>query len=412
MNHGIDSNNRRMELFLITCIIVSFKPIYVELLQVLNIMFESVRYICFLGLMIILLKDKLLKLRVDDYKHPLIFLLTWCLLTIITTLAYTPSEGLSLLSRILVMVMSYVSFAGLSKVVETRKILSFVRWLFISYLTFDAITTFSPIGKILLETSNSFLGGDNYNAFNIIIMLAFIFEISLYFNGEINKIDIIIYIVSLLTKIFTLSVAGIIGLAFFSIFTYYRKKIYTYRYVQKYMLHITNLLSVITIVIACNQTLSFYISKALLLFGIDKGDNLSFRSILWPKTLNAIMDKPLLGHGYYNKLNYQFQYSIGLNNHYEQANHAHNYLLELIYMTGIIGLLLFSIFVYRAYKSYFNNKNTGNILGGALSMFFLIGIFDGYIDLGLFFSLMAVMLNYNTIFKNMKCEDMPNERSK
>lgn len=139
---------------------------------------------------------------------------------------------------------------------------------------------------------------------------------------------------------------------------------------------IMNILTYTGIGLALN--LVFVVFRRLDLFewlivGIfHKRGDLTFRTVVWDGALEAIKQKPLIGHGYNT-----YVYST-------EVVTTHNEYLEILYKAGIVGLVIFiAILAITVYKLFKNRKDS---LGGWISLF-----------LGAFF-LMFVVEQYSFAF--------------
>lgn len=94
------------------------------------------------------------------------------------------------------------------------------------------------------------------------------------------------------------------------------------------------------------------------------GKDLTFsgRTIIWSRTIEAIADRPLLGHGF--TINWasaltpavlDLRRSIGF-----EAAHAHNGALEVLYEIGIVGMALYAAFFVSVVRSGFRCLTTAN----------------------------------------------------
>lgn len=103
-----------------------------------------------------------------------------------------------------------------------------------------------------------------------------------------------------------------------------------------------------------------------LLQSIQEGD-LSGRDVIWERLLPLIKDNPIFGVG---KTGYA---------HYAQSTFGavespHNVLLEVLCLTGITGLIIFLIFIYRIVKRSYQNYKTEGLMLQLLLIFPILGM--------------------------------------
>lgn len=389
--------NKNFNHIIMLSIVFANRPVYISMVPFLDVIFT----LGCIGSGIMLLfqiKEKLfLDIKKINIKSPILWLITWLIYLYIVTIFNNPDVILLLTSRVVVMSFSYIAFTSIKYSEDKRHLLVNVRKYLIYYLMLDNITTIIPIGRYMFGLNYSLIGTDNFGTFSIIIMLALIFEISTFLNGKLTYGDKLIYILALGMKLYTFSVTALVTITLYGVYLF-SNIAEIRRCIDRYLFIIVNSMSIIVVALASNRFIAEMLSKILLIVGIDKGTTLSYRGVIWPNLLEVMKGDWIFGKGFYNNLNFEFQYSIGLNEFDKAANHAHNILLELYYISGIVGTLLFIFICYKIFMENLKMKAC-NYLNIGLSFYFMAGIFDGYIDVNMFYAMVAIMINYRRVFE-------------
>lgn len=123
--------------------------------------------------------------------------------------------------------------------------------------------------------------------------------------------------------------------------------------------------------------------------------SLTDRTIIWDITINEIVKKPILGHGFINGLEFQslLPHIIGVN--------AHNTYLMIIFVGGSLLMTSFLWIVYMAIKEFDNNLHCSKviyIIPICLFTLLIRGQIEGW-DVSLIFLLLA-MCNYYKIIED------------
>lgn len=177
----------------------------------------------------------------------------------------------------------------------------------------------------------SLLGIDNRFIYYYIVDLFSRIIYSYMYNGKMIKSDYIMYFLCLFTLIYTYSTAALVTwllliILFIILKLKIKWKILNYKFILIAFLSLNILL------------VFFRIQNYFETFIVDilgKDLTLSNRTFIWDKTINALNSHYILGYGY-EKIEYVMANMNG-------ANHAHNYMLMILYRGGIIGFILYSI---------------------------------------------------------------------
>lgn len=131
------------------------------------------------------------------------------------------------------------------------------------------------------------------------------------------------------------------------------------------------------------------------------------RTEIWDKALRAFMESPIFGVGEITSS--ESKALIG-------ATHAHNYYLDLLYKSGIFGLVLFIAILVMCGLALYKTRKNGKIpffVSGALFAFMIMLQNEAYYNIYYYFSVLALaaFISYalpqkdkdgNPIFRNKK----------
>lgn len=185
-----------------------------------------------------------------------------------------------------------------------------------------------------------------------------------------------IIICNIFTKSYTAAISSII----LFLIVFFNKKI-------KYILSIFSIKKIV--VIYCLLLLLIlgfniqYLFANLLENQIGKGVSLNSRTIIWSDCLQLIKTKILFGYGTLSNEMIKSYVLFG-------AGHAHNFLLELLLRTGIVGTISYIVFLIKTVsKDLFTSKS--NILYGGLLVFLILSFMDFYPDMICLYLLIGIM---------------------
>ena len=280
---------------------------------------------------------------------------------------------------------------------ETSKILIVVLYLVLSlssgersflkalrkFRTIYLIILFADSLCLLIETVGfkiydsdiyTILGMDNYAAFSIVPMLSVVFYTSYKINGKIQVIDKIAFLSCFLAKFATVSLTAIISMAIMaaviciSINGKRLRKIISPKFI------------ICMIVILIIGIVYFKMGQRIDALFLSTGKTITNRTMIWDHTIKSVSESPIIGFGYTNED--QFKRITGFFHVAWESTqtHPHNYILAILFHTGVVGLLIyigiFNQFV-KVIKNNVQNKITAIVLGG-ISGFLVLSIPDGY----------------------------------
>ena len=335
----------------------------------------------------------------------ILFLLSWLGIMLIATVDNQTHNWTSVVSISFQVILAY-NLGILWDVNKYRtRILHHLNFMLCFYLIADILLGITGISKLVFGHGGflTSLGYDNYAAYIIIPMLAIKWCISIYRRGQLTKIDLFCWIGELFYKVLYLSFNAILGLLLFAIgyflITHFRQKSF-----------IKHKYAIIVISLALVGIIRFHIQDLASSFfaALGKGNTLGFRTVIWEKLWPALLKAPIVGYGITD--GGYFQTKIGLSSIWDvEANHAHNIIFDIWFVTGIIGLVIYVIFLSSCIKGIRKNcERHIQVLLLGLSVYFLMGLFDGYPEITTVYTLLGLLstmkLDRASYKKQIKCE--------
>ena len=257
-------------------------------------------------------------------------------------------------------------------------------YLFTALLLLQVVSVFVVMqGIVLFPGSYSYmylLGEDNYSAFMTLPMMA----IALYADAVSDNrkkwkhcITVLALLLVFASYVYVQSVAAALGFLLLGV-CYFGKGSFN---------SIANRLTPKKIAFAFAAFLLLvlvfhvqdYIGEIVSTF-LDKNVfTLNSRTIIWQQAEGLIAARPLFGWG------------DGLSESMIWGGHAHNALLQLLTVSGVVGTVAFLYYVARAYADAGKTilGNSGLILMGALAALALLTFFDFYIGISALFCFVA-----------------------
>jgi len=183
------------------------------------------------------------------------------------------------------------------------------------------------------SASTYFLGMDNRFILFIIPCLLVnntLSEIS--DNKKYSRRTLICYIIGTLSLLFTWSVASFLIMLLLGIFLKL-SNIKKMNINPKFLLIVFFAINYLVVVLKVQNIFSDFIVNTL-----HKSITLSYRTILWDNAIKMIKEKPILGLGYFNT---ETIIPIYLNG--GGVNHLHNLLVDIIFSSGLLGLVFYTL---------------------------------------------------------------------
>lgn len=246
---------------------------------------------------------------------------------------------------------------------EMKALLKVVIGLLTVYLAINAVTIliFEPQGGIVtdiesitMKTNNYFLGYDNQHVYYFLPYLALSLFYDRTYQGKIKLITIIMHVIVVWSVFVCWSADTVVAVAFFYAVLLVSKIGFVSALINSYTIIIANAFSFyLLVIVMAYKRLSVLIETVL-------NKNLSSaRELIWNRYLVWVYRSPIFGNGYVNTAR---RYSMA------KASHAHNMYLDVLFVAGIVGLILFAMMIFLA-----TNLGRKIVLRG--QMIFIIGIF-------------------------------------
>lgn len=139
----------------------------------------------------------------------------------------------------------------------------------------------------------------------------------------------------------------------------------------------------------------------------DNPELFTGRAIIWQVVLEAIADNPIIGLGYgavwsAGEFSAITEYGINTSAWVSGISHGHNGYLDILLATGVLGLILFTLLLFKTFKkitSEVNNSNNQKFLCLSIIFFliihnFLESSFTVYYSHGWYFFLLVYCLKF------------------
>lgn len=232
-----------------------------------------------------------------------------------------------------------------------------------------------------------FLGKDNYSAFITIPMVTISLFINYVEKREISWNYVIMLFILTLCYALTQSYTALLALSCFSVFIIllkFKVNLLKYISIRKTIILVIVLLFLISI-FNIQNVFEYFLNN------IGKGITLNSRTIIWKDAIELIKEKPLLGYGdlSIDKINDYYLYG---------ASHAHNFVLELLLRTGIIGTICYMLFLDKSVKYIYKREKTDmkiSILILGVISYILISFMDFYPILQYQYCLFGILYCYS-----------------
>lgn len=262
-----------------------------------------------------------------------------------------------------------------------------------------------PQGMYVYNTfTQNYLFGYRNNMI-MMIMPAVIFAVvrSLKYYNRLSKSSVVIILAAIPSILIAFSATAVIGMA---------------------IMIVVILMTVLGIMPKAFNIATYLIVNAFYFFGIivmrvqeyfafiivdmlNRDLTFTGRTEIWDKALKAFLGSPIFGMGEITST--ESKALIG-------ATHAHNYYLDLLYKSGVFGLLIFIAILIMCGLSLYKHRKEGKIpffVSGALFAFMIMLQNEAYYNIYYYFSVLALaaFISYalpekdkddNPIFRNKK----------
>lgn len=210
------------------------------------------------------------------------------------------------------------------------------------------------IGTELDSDGRVTIFNDNPNQIGVKMAIASLFLIDYTLNNEYKKIYKPYYLI-LLIPIVSLLIATASRVAFISFII----GVVLFFILQKTRRIYSKLLIILVGIILINHGFNYLQqTDATILLRMDKSVNegsISGRDEIWTGYLPTIIDNPIFGVGITGKTSVAVKY-------FGNDRSPHNVFIEILLYSGIVGLIIFSIFLFYFYKNAYLYYKYNNIL--------------------------------------------------
>lgn len=262
-------------------------------------------------------------------------------------------------------------------------IYTYIQILSMLYINITGNAIFQPIEGDYIY----FLGTDNYSAFAILPMLIIIIYNNYLKEDKLfSAKNIIIILSSIGIYFYTNSVTAMISclLLLFSLIIYkFKSKI-----LKKIKFSNIILIFIATFVLIKEFNIQNLFVK-FLTDGVGKDLTLNSRTIIWSGAAELISKKIWFGYGTLNEEIVNEYWLYGM-------SHTHNFLLEILLRTGIVGTVGFGYFISACFKNNFNSmvKSKSIILILGLISIMLLSFMDFYPTILYQYCLIGIIYNW------------------
>lgn len=241
-----------------------------------------------------------------------------------------------------------------------------------------------------LKTPIYLLGIDNRFSFTYIPGLCVIAIYDFMKNNKITKLTIIYFLITFITFVYFWSAGALVAESMFFIY-------YIFIYKLKYK-HFTNKYFPI-IIVSFLGLVVFRVQNIFRFFIVDilhKDLTFSSRTILWDKAIKIINNNMWLGTGIQKS-----EFSIKA----ISAFHAHSHFLNIMFQSGIIGVIIYIYLIFDAFKrlNEYRKNVIAQMVAFTLFVLFIMLTVDTFdITANLF---LIICIGYNISCFNQKGEE-------
>lgn len=365
--------------FIVLLVLLTYlKPYNVTLIPWLNAIYLLLKVFATI-MLFIYMRNKKIKFN-QASKFCIAFLICWTVAMILNS--NIKSNIQNLLSIFCLLLLFNTLPKKLINVQMILKYLSIIAKVYISLHFITIILDHPLFAPTSVSYDKYFLGSDNYSAFILIPLASFIL-LDHIMNKRKSKIETVFFlIVGFLCLIIPKAWTGLFSYGILLVTVAYKDNSKVQRW---FTLRNVLILTVTVLVFIIVFNIQNYIGWLLHLIG-KKG--FSSREIIWPNAIAAFIKRPILGYGLLTNDQISSYILYG-------ASHTHNYILEFLLDSGIIG----SLFVFRWLSSVFkvNNqifdKDEIRVSLLCFVSYFICSIFDFYITL-IYFWLLVMFFDY------------------
>ncbi len=266
------------------------------------------------------------------------------------------------------------------------------------YLNFLTIIIFKNgmyVNEVAGYTENWLLGYRNLHILYILPAIMISFINSYFCKEKLSFRNYILLIVSFISLYITRSSTSLIGIFFIITFIILNKII-------KKSKNLTKILNIrtyfITYIVLFFSVVIFRIQnlfKFLIVDILKKDLTFTGRTYIWDYVIEFIKEKKVFGYGIEDSM-------LRLRKtNYWLSTHAHDQILEIIYKTGFVGILVYIILMIKSFKEIYKYKN--NIIAKFISIVifsYLIMMLTEFYSLDMCMFLFVICFNIKYLVKD------------
>lgn len=377
-------NFNKKILSLLILLIPFFKPVGISYYNILNSVFKIWKLISMLIIIFIILKNIYYKKKINFDKNFCGLVIFWGIYLINTVI--NKSDSMSVMSNAITILvfLSFIEFEYKSN--NINKILDSLDIIFTIYIIIHIISvwfiniTHIPIFYPIENDYIYFLGTDNYASFQIIPMLTIIIYNNTLKKKMLSCKNIVLTLIVALTNIYTKSYTAALASIVLVLALVFNKQ--TNKFIRKISIKNIIILYIIFLILILQFNIQ-NIFQWILEEQMGKGITLNSRTIIWKDAIKLIKNKLLFGYGTFTDEMIRAYVLFG-------ASHAHNFLLEILLRTGIIGTIAYIVFLIKMCTQK-SDANNSSILYAGLIDFFILAFMDFYPDMIHFYVLIEII---------------------
>lgn len=275
-------------------------------------------------------------------------------------------------------ILDAISIIGICMILEyeltlkPKRILGILEIVFILLITINFISILKyPNGLYATERykNNWVLGYDNVHIVTFIPALM-ISMINGYFKGDKLTLKFLYLLTICSLSVFICwSGNSLVAIILFDLFIIFKNRIIhnsnIFNYTNYLIVHISLFVSIV--ILRLQKIFSWLVVDIL-------HKNLTFtgRTYIWDSTLELISRRKVIGYG----VETSFIRTFKLGN--KNATHAHNHILEIVYKSGIIGMIIYMYILYIVGKSlnYYKKNIISAIISFSILIFFIMMLIE------------------------------------
>ena len=307
------------------------------------------------------------------YSPTLIFTVLFSLTVIFST--YHSNGAMSSALSIALMMFTIVALSELECKKNIKNFLTVIAKINIAVLLIDDVQVLILTWIGSEDNIHTWLGLDNFAVFAILPMVGIIVLSDLLNYNKIRKLIFLFCVVTALCKFITFAVTSMIAFSFIAFYIFSKEYIRVTKNTKKIII-LLNLIAVFIMLMNFSD-IYYFISDIT-----GKSTKYDYsRMIIWFNSVRAILESPMLGYGVLDvadetEIISGYVFLTGF-------SHTHNYILELLFRSGVVGTILYYLMIKDSIKIFYTKTSCKIIdyLKAFIIAFMILGITDSYYSL-------------------------------